>query len=192
MAVTSDEVLGILKRNEYAPIYFLQGEETFYIDQISNFIEANAIEESQKSFNLMVLYGKDVDMAQILTDARRFPMMSDRQVVIVKEAQEVESFKKEEGRKLLEAYLENPQPSTILVFCHKHKKIDGRSGLSKKLKTHSIFVNSEEHKKGIPKTMRIKKISKEFENVLEKLGKFDKYLEYIERKKEPTLVFVSC
>ena len=146
MAVTPVEVLRTLKNGEYAPVYFLQGAEPFFIDEISDYIEENAIEESQKSFNLMVLYGKEVDMSQVLLNARRFPMMSDRQVVIVKEAQAIESLRSEEGRKLLEDYIENPQPSTILVFCHKHKKIDGRSNLAKKLKQRTLFVETEQLK----------------------------------------------
>jgi DNA polymerase-3 subunit delta len=146
MATTPEEVLRALEKGEYAPIYFLQGSEPFFIDQISDFIEENAIDESQKSFNLMVLYGKEVDITQILLNARRFPMMSDRQVVIVKEAQSIESLKSEDGRKLLEDYVDNPQPSTILVFCHKHKKIDGRSSLAKKLKKGTIFIETEQLK----------------------------------------------
>jgi len=146
MADTPDEVLRALNKGEYAPVYFLQGAEPYYIDEISNYIEQHAIEESQKSFNLIVLYGKEVDMAQVLLNARRFPMMSERQAVIVKEAQAIESFRSEDGRRLLEDYIENPQPSTILVFCHKHKKIDGRSGLAKKLKQHTVFVETEQLK----------------------------------------------
>ena len=98
----------------------MQGQEPYYIDLISDHIEANVLEESQKGFNLIVLYGRDVRVNEILTNARRFPMMSERQVVIVKEAQEVYDLNKEDGRKLLSAYLETPAPSTILVFCHKH------------------------------------------------------------------------
>lgn len=79
------------------------------------------------------MYGKDVSASQIVTAARRFPMMAERQVVIVKEAKEIQDINKEEGQKLLMNYLDNPVPSTVLVFAHKHKKVDGRKPLSKAL-----------------------------------------------------------
>ena len=110
-----------LKAGKYAPVYFLQGEESFYIDLISNYIEAHALSEAEKGFNQVILYGKDVTMATVLTNARRFPMMAERQVVIVKEAQDIQDLNKEMGPKLLLDYLTKQVPSTILVFCHKHK-----------------------------------------------------------------------
>lgn len=135
-------ILKNLKAGQYAPIYFLQGEEPYYIDLISDRIELNALDESAKGFNQMILYGKDVRMSDILNNARRYPMMSDRQVVIVKEAQSTLDFGKEAGDKLLMAYLENPLPSTILVFCYKHKKLDMRKGISKALEKHTVMLTS--------------------------------------------------
>src|SRR6478752_5108471 len=113
------KILTDLKARKFAPVYFLQGEETFYIDMISDFIEANAMSPAEKGFNQVVVYGKDATMATILTHARRFPMMAERQVVIVKEAQDIQDLGKEIGGKLLLDYLSRPVPSTVLVFCHK-------------------------------------------------------------------------
>ena len=136
-------VLQEIKAGKIAPIYFLQGEEPYYIDQIADYIEKNILSDSEKGFNQMVLYGKDAPMASILNQARRFPMMSERQVVIVKEAQEVPDLGKEEGKKMLEAYAKNPLPSTILVFCHKYKTLDGRSALAKVLDKHAVFISTK-------------------------------------------------
>ena len=138
----ANQILKSLKAGQYAPIYFLQGEEPYYIDLISDIIELNALDESAKGFNQMILYGKDVRMSDILNNAKRFPMMSDRQVVIVKEAQSTLHFGKETGDKLLMAYLENPLPSTILVFCYKHKKLDMRKAISKALEKHTVMLTS--------------------------------------------------
>ncbi|MDN5203073.1 DNA polymerase III subunit delta [Fulvivirgaceae bacterium BMA10] len=143
MAQTPDSVLADLKNNKYAPIYFLQGDEPYYIDLISNYIEKNALEESEKGFNQMIMYGKDVDMNAVITNARRFPMMAQRQVVIVKEAQEIQDIGREAGVKQLEAYLNQPLPTTILVFCHKYKSIDGRKPISKLLDKQAILVNTK-------------------------------------------------
>jgi DNA polymerase-3 subunit delta len=113
--------LSELKAKRYAPVYFLQGEETYYIDLIADYIEQYTLTDAEKGFNQVVLYGKDVTMATLLTHARRFPMMSERQVVIIKEAQDIQDLNKEIGSKLLLDYLTKQVPSTVLVFCHKHK-----------------------------------------------------------------------
>ena len=126
------KILDEVKKKKPAPVYFLQGEEVFYIDLISSFIEANVLTESEKSFNQIILYGKETTVAAILSNARRFPMMSEKQVVIVREAQEIPDLNKEQGTKLLLNYLEQPVPSTVLVFCHKHKTLDKRKELGKK------------------------------------------------------------
>jgi len=143
MPNTPVEVLENLKNNQFQPIYFLQGEEPFFIDQISNYIEEHALTEAEKGFNQTIFYGKESAMADILTQARRFPMMAEKQVVIVKEAQEISDFKKESGQKLLENYLNNPVPTTILAFCHKHKSLDRRKNISKIIEKHAVFVNTK-------------------------------------------------
>jgi DNA polymerase-3 subunit delta len=121
-----------IKSGKYEPVYILQGEETYYIDMISNYLESNVLSDAEKGFNQVILYGKDVTVASILTHAKRFPMMADRQVVVVKEAQEIQDLNKEEGIKLMLSYLANPLTSTVLVLCHKHKTLDKRRELGKK------------------------------------------------------------
>src|SRR5688572_16683533 len=132
-----------LKAKKYAPVYFLQGEETFYIDMLSDYIEKNALSESEKGFNQVILYGKDVTMAAVLTNARRFPMMAERQVVIVKEAQDIQDLNKEIGGKLLLDYLSKQVPSTVLVFCHKNKSLDKRRELGKKIDQFAVTLNTK-------------------------------------------------
>lgn len=133
MDATTKKIVTDLKARKYGTVYFLQGEETFYIDMISDYIEEHVLSEAEKGFNQVVVYGKDVTMANILTHARRFPMMAERQVVIVKEAQDVQDLKREGAVKLLLDYLKQPVPSTVLVFCHKHKTLDKRRELGKKI-----------------------------------------------------------
>jgi DNA polymerase-3 subunit delta len=132
-----------LQAGIFAPVYFLQGEEPFFIDTIVEYIEQHALEESQKSFNQLVLYGKDAGLVDIIGAARRYPMMGERQVVIVKEAQEIKEWTKEDKQTLVINYLENPLPSTILVFAHKHKSIDKRTKLGKNLEKHTIFLSTK-------------------------------------------------
>ena len=143
MPVTPESVLQDLKNNKYAPVYFLQGDEPFYIDQISDFIENNALSEAERGFNQTIMYGKDFPMNAVLTNARRFPMMSERQVVIVKEAQEIQDIGKEQGQKLLLDYIQQPLPSTILVFAHKYKTIDKRKALGKALDKFCVLVETK-------------------------------------------------
>lgn len=125
-----EEILKSLKDKSYKPVYLLMGEEPYYIDVLTDYIEANVLSEDEKAFNQTVVYGKDIDLKNILLDAKRFPMMSPYQVIIVKEAQNIKDFEP------LQSYLAAPQPSTILVFAHKYKSIDGRSSLGKKLKDY--------------------------------------------------------
>ncbi|TXK47686.1 DNA polymerase III subunit delta [Pontibacter qinzhouensis] len=143
MSQTPEGILEQLKKRLFAPVYFLQGEEPYYIDLISDYIEANALQEHEKGFNQVVIYGKDADVATILLQAKRFPMMSERQVVIVKEAQSVPDIEKEEGMKQLETYLQNPLPSTILVLCFKHKSLDGRKSLAKVVGKHAVLLTTK-------------------------------------------------
>jgi DNA polymerase-3 subunit delta len=133
MDVAAKEILTNLKAGKYDPVYVLQGEETFYIDLIANYIEANAIQDSERSFNQVIMYGRDVTVAAILTNAKRFPMMAPRQLVIVREAQEIVDLQKDTGAKLMLDYIARPVPSTVLVLCHKHKSLDKRRELGKKI-----------------------------------------------------------
>jgi DNA polymerase-3 subunit delta len=143
MAVTAEQVLQDLKAGKYAPVYFLQGDEPYYIDQIVNHIENKLLSETEKGFNQMVMYGKDVEISAVLNNARRFPMMGERQVVIVKEAKDISDLGKKEAQQMLEAYVKNPLPSTVLVFAHKYKTLDGRSSLAKTLDKHALLVTTK-------------------------------------------------
>ena len=143
MAQTADSVLKDLKAGRYAPVYFLQGDEPYFIDKIAGYIEKNALSESEKGFNQMVMYGKDVDITAILNNARRYPMMSERQVVIVKEAKDIQDINRQEAQTMLENYVKKPLPSTVLVICHKYKTLDGRKLLTKTLDKHAVFVTTK-------------------------------------------------
>jgi DNA polymerase-3 subunit delta len=132
MDSTAKKIIDDIRKNKIQPVYFLQGEEVFYIDLIADFIETNVLNESEKGFNQIILYGKDSTVATVLSNAKRFPMMAERQVVIVREAQEIADLNKEMGTKLLLDYFAKPVPSTVLVMCHKHKNLDKRKELGKK------------------------------------------------------------
>ena len=132
MDASAQSLLAELKKKKYAPVYFLQGEETYYIDLISSYIENNVLDASERSFNQVIVYGKDSPVNVILTHARRFPMMAERQVVIVREAQDIPDLQKETGTKLLLDYFKRPAPTTVLLFCHMHKSLDKRKELGKK------------------------------------------------------------
>ncbi|GAB3293217.1 DNA polymerase III subunit delta [Hymenobacter tenuis] len=133
MTLTADEILKQLQQRQFAPVYFLQGEEPYYIDLVADLLEKNVLQEHEKGFNQVVLYGKDTDVAGILGQAKRFPMMAERSVVIVKEAQAIADLEAEKSWPFLEAYLKNPLHSTVLVFCYKHKTLDARKKLGKLL-----------------------------------------------------------
>lgn len=146
MAHSPETILKDLKAKKFAPIYFLQGDEPYYIDLVSDFIEKNAIPEFERGFNQVVIYGKEASVATILSHARKFPMMADRQLVLVKEAQNIPDLGKEDAQKMLTSYLTNPLPSTILVFAYKHKKLDGRSSLKKEIEKKAVLVEAEKIK----------------------------------------------
>ncbi|RDV14827.1 DNA polymerase III subunit delta [Pontibacter diazotrophicus] len=143
MSHTPEGVLEQLKKRQFAPVYFLQGEEPYYIDLIADYIEEHALQEHEKGFNQVVVYGKDADVSTVLLQAKRFPMMSERSVVIVKEAQSIVDIEREDGIRQLEAYLQHPLPSTILVFCYKHKTLDGRKALAKAVSKQAVLLTTK-------------------------------------------------
>lgn len=127
-----------IKSGKIKPLYLLTGEEPFFIDFLSDFIESNILTEDEKAFNQMVLYGNDVSIDDIISQAKRYPMMAERQVVIVKEAQEL--YRTIEN---LEPYCKNPQPTTVLVICYKYKKIDKRKALYKAFKANGVILDEK-------------------------------------------------
>ena len=136
-----DEVVKIvndIKAGKIWPIYFLMGEEPYYIDKLSDYIEQNILSEEEKSFNQTVLYGRDVTVEDIISAAKRYPMMAERQVIIVKEAQDltktIDKF---------ESYSENPMPSTVLVICYKYKTLDKRKKVTKNLSKNGLVYESK-------------------------------------------------
>ena len=134
-------IVGNIKKGIIAPIYFLMGEEPYFIDIVSNYIEEHVLQEDQKGFDQIVLYGQDVTVPTIIDYARRFPMMSDRQVIIVKEAQNLRATIDQ-----LVPYVENPTPTTVLVFCYKYEKLDARKKLLKALQKNKDCVLLESKK----------------------------------------------
>ncbi len=131
------QILTDLKAQKYQPVYFLHGDEPYFIDLISNYIAENVLSESEKDFNQAILFGKETDAQTVLDYVSRMPMMSQYQVVIVKEAQEMRSLSK------LTDYIQKPFPSSILVLCHKHKKLDSRTSLGKVVKKHAVVMESK-------------------------------------------------
>ena len=124
-----------IKNKQLKPIYLLMGEEAYYIDKISDFIEKTVLTEEERGFNQMVLYGRDITVDDIVSNAKRYPMMADRQVVIVKEAQDLSRTIDQ-----LADYAKNPQPTTVLVICYKYKSVDKRRQFTRLLKNQVKFL----------------------------------------------------
>ena len=135
--MTYEQLIGDLKNKVYRPIYFLWGDEPYYIDLVSSFIAGNVLSEAEQSFNQSVLYGKDSEAGQVSDTARRFPMMASHQVVVLKEAQDMKGFAD------LLPYVENPQPSTLLVINYKYKKPDKRQKIFKLLEKQAVWFESK-------------------------------------------------
>ena len=136
-----DEVKQIvtdIRNGKISPVYFLFGEEPYYIDKISEYIENNILSEEERGFNQMVLYGKEATVDDIICNAKRYPMMADRQVIVVKEAQHL-------ARTIdnLSVYVDNPQPTTVLVLCYKYTKLDKRKKLYKSVQKHGVLFESK-------------------------------------------------
>jgi DNA polymerase-3 subunit delta len=135
--MTYEQLIGDLKKRVFKPVYFLFGDEPYYIDQATAWIAGNVLTDAEQSFNQTTLYGKDSEAAQVSDLARRFPMMSSHQVVILKEAQEMKSFGD------LIHYVEQPQPSTLLVINYKYKKPDKRQKIFKTLEKKGVWFESK-------------------------------------------------
>lgn len=136
-----NQIVKDIKQGNYKPIYFFWGEEPYYIDKLSDYIENNVLSEGERDFNQTVVYGADTNIADIISTAKRFPMMSEYQVVIIREAQGIFDFNQNMDDLL--AYAKNPQKSTILVFGYKYKKADSRKALFKEIKKSGVFFESK-------------------------------------------------
>ena len=137
---TYEEIARDLKNRIYKPVYYLMGEESYYIDRISEYIAQTVLNENEKEFNQTILYGADTDIATIINAAKRYPMMSKYQVVIVKEAQGVRNIDE------LSYYLQKPLESTILVLCHKHGVLDRRKKLAAEIEKVGVLFESKKIK----------------------------------------------
>jgi DNA polymerase-3 subunit delta len=135
--MTYEQILSEIHKKNFAPIYFLTGDEPYFIDMISDTIENEALDEADRAFNQIVLYGRDVDVETIANHARSFPMMGDRMVVIVKEAQDVKDLEN------FEAYLDSIPATTLLVFAYKYKKFDKRKTLARKIDKKGVWFESK-------------------------------------------------
>ena len=135
--VTFESIFKELKAKKYYPIYYLMGEEPYYIDLISDYIANHVLTETEKEFNQTIVYGADTDIASVINAAKRYPMMSEYQVVIVKEAQALRNLDE------LSYYLQKPLISTILVICHKHGALDKRKKLAIEIEKKGILFESK-------------------------------------------------
>lgn len=131
------QIIADWKRGAFHPVYWLEGEEPYYIDKIIFFAEQHILDTSNAGFNLVVFYGKDSKVEDIINACKRYPMLSDKQVVILKEAQQLKDIEK------LESYIERPLSSTIFIVAHKEKKLDGRGKLAKVLKQKSVLLSTK-------------------------------------------------
>jgi DNA polymerase-3 subunit delta len=135
--MTAEKIISDLKKKSYKPVYWLEGEEEFFIDEIIDYATTQILSESEASFNLSIFYGKDTEWPTLFNACRRYPMFSEKQVVVVKEAQDMRSIEK------LESYVEKPLPSTILFVAYKGKKVDGRTKLAKLLKEKAVLFTTK-------------------------------------------------
>ncbi|MDB5137756.1 MAG: holA [Mucilaginibacter sp.] len=143
--MTAEDILKDLKNRKYKPLYLLHGEEPYFIDVVSNFAEHKLLSDAEKGFNQTVFYGKDTEIMTVLNAAKRYPMMADYQLVLVKEAQEMKWGRDDEDKKSINpllSYLENPLPSTILIFCYKYGKFDKRKKTYKAIEKNGLIFES--------------------------------------------------
>jgi DNA polymerase-3 subunit delta len=135
--MSAEKIIGEWKKKIFKPVYWLEGEENFYIDKVMDFAEHSILPESEASFNLTVFYGRDANWADVVNACCRYPMFAERQVVLLKEAQHMRDIDK------LESYIEKPLTSTVFVVSYKEKKVDGRSKLAKLLKEKGVMLTTK-------------------------------------------------
>jgi DNA polymerase III subunit delta len=152
--MTAADIIKDITNKKYKPLYLLHGEEPYYIDLVGNFIEHKLLSDAEKGFNQTVFYGKDTDIMTVLNASKRYPMMADYQVVLVKEAQDMKWGTESDDKKAINPllnYLENPLPSTILVFCYKYGKFDKRKKTYKAIERSGlIFESAQLYESKIP------------------------------------------
>jgi DNA polymerase-3 subunit delta len=132
-----DKIISDWKKGVFRPVYWLEGEEEYFIDKAVNYAENSILNESEASFNLTVFYGKDTTWAEVVNACRRYPMLAERQVVIIKEAQQMRDIEK------LEPYIDNPLSSTVFIVSYKDKKVDGRTKFAKLIKEKGVLITTK-------------------------------------------------
>ncbi len=135
--MSAEKIIGDWKKKKFKPVYWLEGDEDYFIDTVVHYAEHEILTEAEAGFNLMVFYGKDASWIDVMNACKRYPMFSERQVVILKEAQQMRDIDK------LEPYIEHPLSSTIFVVSYKEKKVDGRSKLAKTLKEKGEMLTTK-------------------------------------------------
>ena len=138
--ITHVDIVKDLQEKKYIPIYYLMGEESYYIDRIADYMAETILTEEEKEFNQIILYASDTDLSTIINAAKRYPMMAEHQVIIVKEAQNLKNLDE------LSFYLQKPQPSTILVFCHKNGSLDKRKKITIEIEKTGVLFESKKMK----------------------------------------------
>src|SRR5688572_13732593 len=132
-----EKIIADWKKNVFKPVYWLEGEEEYFIDKAINFAEQHIISESEAAFNLTIFYGKDANWADVINACRRYPMFADRQVVVLKEAQQMKDVEK------LESYIANPLSSTVFIVGYKEKKLDARKKMAKLIKEKGVLLTTK-------------------------------------------------
>ncbi|MDB5191976.1 MAG: polymerase delta subunit [Segetibacter sp.] len=156
--MSAEKIIGEWKKGSYKQVYWLEGDEPYFIDKVIDYAEHKILNESEAGFNLSVFYGRDADWTSIINACRRYPMFSERQVVLIKEAQHMKDIDK------LEGYVEKPLSSTILVVAYKEKKVDGRTNLAKVIKKHGeLFSTKKLYENQLPEWTRDMVQSKGFD-----------------------------
>jgi len=135
--MSAEKIISDWANKRFKPVYWLEGEEEYFIDQVMDYAEHHLLSETEAGFNLSVFYGKDAQWADVINACRRYPMFSERQVVLLKEAQQMRDIEK------LESYIENPLPSTVFVVSYKEKKVDGRTRLARLLKEKGVVLSAK-------------------------------------------------
>ena len=148
MALTDKQLIAELQGGNYKPVYLLTGEENYYIDEVSDWMENNIVDASLRDFDQTVVYGRDVDMKTVVGHAKRYPMMSPVRLVLVKEAQDIDIRQWE----ALTAYLQQPAPQTVLALCYRHKKMDKRTAVYKAIdKAGVVFESPKVYDNQVPR-----------------------------------------
>lgn len=137
MSISTDTIIQDWKKKKFSPIYWLEGEETYSIDTLTDFAEQHILTEQEASFNLTIVYGREVSGADVINSCKRYPMFAERQVVILKEAQFMKDIEQ------LSSYIEHPLTSTVLIVAFKDKKVDGRGSFSKILKNKAVVLTTK-------------------------------------------------